>query len=262
MPELPDVEAIRNYVDATSLDKKIARVEVKSRRMLTVSGQKFRSRLKGTTLKSTSRRGKHLFVKTDKDLWITMHFGMTGDLKFVEDGSEEVAHGQVNIFFDGGQKLSYTSLRKLGRIGLTEDIDAYIKRKKLGPDADSISFGEFSDIVQKGKGGIKALLMNQKLVSGIGNIYSDEMLFQAGIHPESAASALGKADVRKLYDKMRRIFRTTIKRGADSDKYPSSYLLKSRRQGEECPGCSGKVKRETIAGRSSYFCPGCQRKIT
>jgi len=262
MPELPDVEAIKNYVDATSLDKKIARVEAKSDRMLTVSSRKFRSRLRGVTLKSTKRHGKHLFVKTDEDLWITMHFGMTGDLKFVEDGSEEVAHDQVNIFFDGGQKLSYTSWRKLGRIGITEDIESFIKEKKLGPDADSISFDEFRDILQKGKGGIKALLMNQKLVSGIGNLYSDEVLFQAGIHPESVAAALGKADVRKLYNKMKRIFRTTIKHGADSDKYPSSYLLKSRRQGKECPGCRGKVKRETIAGRSSYFCPDCQRKIT
>jgi len=262
MPELPDVEAIKNYVDATSLDKRIARVEVKSGRMLTVSSQEFRSRLRGATLESTRRRGKHLFIKTDAGVWITMHFGMTGDLKFFEDGGEEVAHDQVNIYFDGGQKLSYTSLRKLGRLGLAEDIDAFIKQKRLGPDADSISFGEFTNIMQRGTGGIKSLLMNQKLVSGIGNIYSDEMLFQAGIHPESAAAALGKADVRKLYDKMKRIFRTTIRRGADSDKYPSSYLLKSRRLGKECPGCRGKVERKTIAGRPSYFCPGCQRKIT
>jgi formamidopyrimidine-DNA glycosylase len=106
----------------------------------------------------------------------------------------------------------------------------------------------------------KAVLMDQKVIAGIGNVYSDEILFQARVNPKSRVDAMGEDLLRILFDAMRNVLRTAIDHGADPDRLPRDFLIHQRHAGGVCPVCGGKVRKETIAGRPSYFCPNCQRR--
>ena len=107
---------------------------------------------------------------------------------------------------------------------------------------------------------IKPALMNQKLIAGIGNLYADEILFQAGVHPETRADELSNADFGRLFRVMRRVLRIASDRLADVDRFPRGYLLPRRGEGEPCPACGRDMERVTVSGRTSVFCPGCQRR--
>jgi formamidopyrimidine-DNA glycosylase len=123
-----------------------------------------------------------------------------------------------------------------------------------------IHLEEFNRILKNSRGAVKTFLMNQKLIAGLGNIYSDEVLFQAGILPQARSGRMDENQVRKLYQAMRRVLKTTIRHRADPERFPRSYLIPRRKQGAECPRCSRRIKRIKINQRSAYFCPACQKQ--
>ena len=137
----------------------------------------------------------------------------------------------------------------MGKVGVLEDIGKFITGKKLGPDALDLGLKEFKEITNRGRGSIKSTLMNQKLIAGIGNVYSDEILFHAKIHPASDTDSLSDDKLKKIFQKMRTVMRMAIKRRADPEKFPSSYLLNRRHDGGKCPKCSGTVERTCQAAR-------------
>ena len=263
MPELPDVEYFRSYMNSTSLHKKIKKVEVKNSKVLgKVTAASLKKNLKGTKFQSTKRHGKNLFVELSNKKWLTMHFGMTGYLTYYKNNESVNNHVRILFNFSNGYHLAYNCIRMLGRVDLVDEPSAYIKKKKLGVDPFEyiLSFNDFLKLFRKRNGSIKAALMNQSILAGIGNIYSDEILFQSGIHPAVNVKKLKENELKDIYQKMNSILKKAISVNANPDELPRNYLLTHRNPGEDCPKCSGKIKRQTIGGRSSYFCNKHQKK--
>jgi formamidopyrimidine-DNA glycosylase len=259
MPELPDVETFRRYMDATSLHQAIEKVQVKSRKVLgSVSARKLQADLRGHEFGSTRRHGKYLLVHVDDNTWLTIHFGMTGRLKYFRDRQEEPAHARLIIRFDNGFHLAYDCQRQLGKVDLAKDAESFIQEKKLGPDALDLNVNAFVERLGRARGSIKAALMNQKIVAGIGNVYSDEILFQAGVHPKMQVGDVGEDALKRLFRVMKRVLRTTIDRQADPERLPDSYLIPHRGRDNSCPHCGNDLERIKISGRTAYYCPKCQ----
>ena len=184
MPELPDVEIFKRYLDATALDQKITRVSVQNRTVLRhISPQAIARKLKGRKLESSLRHGKFLFGQLDKNGSVIFHFGMTGFLKYFKHESEAPEHTRVRMDFSNGPFLAYVCPRMFGEVDYTTDVNKYINERGLGPDALALTSKEFKDRFAGKKNSIKSALMDQKLLAGIGNVYSDEILFQARVHP-------------------------------------------------------------------------------
>lgn len=261
MPELPDVAAFKKYLDATSLHQKISRVAVRDSRVLRcVSARKFRHVLNGSSFVSSERHGKNLLVELDSGSWLRLHFGMTGYLRYFSVHADEPQHTRALFSFARGFHLAYVCQRMLGCLLLCEGSLDFAKEQGLGPDALNLSLKQFRQIMKGQRGSLKTTLMNQKVIAGLGNIYSDEILFQAGLQPMARVGDLDDKDIGKLHQTMRRVLRTAINHDGDATKFPRSYLIHSRGEGEPCPRCFGQVVREKISQRSTYFCPACQQR--
>lgn len=258
MPEIPEVEGFRAIL-RKALRKKIKKVKVNSAEVLEkVSAKKLESELKGKEFENTRRHGKYLFSKIGKK-WIVLHFGMTGELEFIENFKKEPEYAKV-LFLFSKAALAYICPRKFGKIYLIEDKDKFIKEKDLGPDALGLDFKKFYKIMNEKKGMLKTALMDQSTICGIGNEYSDEICFQTDFHPETEVKNFEKKDWKKIYNKMKYILEKAIDKRRENENLPGTWILSHRKPGAECPGCNGKVKNKKVGGRSSYFCPSCQKK--
>src|SRR5437764_4237977 len=263
MPELPDVETLRRYLNATSLHQRIIGVDVGSAYILKgVSARELVRRLKGRCFESSRRHGKHLFVRADGDLWLRLHFGMTGSLQYFKREERAPRHTRVLFAFANGHRLAFEDQRKFGEVGLLKNIDEFLKKRGLGPDALDITFSQLREIFGKHRSAVKTILLNQKLIAGIGNIYADEILFRARIHPATQVSALKEKTVAKLFRAARDILKKAIDAKADMDRMPKSWLLPHRGRGGKCPRCGRELKSATIGGRTAWFCTHCQRRTS
>jgi formamidopyrimidine-DNA glycosylase len=225
-----------------------------------VSGRELARRLKGHCFESSRRHGKHLFVRAATDLWLRLHFGMTGSLRYFKHQEQAPKHTRVLFVFANVHRLAFEDQRKFGEVGLLKDVDEFLKKRALGPDAFDIRFPQFKEIFGKHRGAVKTILLNQKLIAGIGNIYADEILFRARIHPATQVSALKEKTVVKLFRATRDILKKAIEAKADMDRMPKSWLLPHRGKGGKCPRCGHELKSATIGGRTAWFCAHCQRK--
>lgn len=258
MPELPDIETYKRYVDSTSLYQQIAQVIVKDDSTLEVSPQTLRKHVKSKSFEETERIGKHLFLSV-ADEWLMMHFGMTGTLQYGNDEESTADHTHVLFRFNNGAHLAYNCQRKLGAIDLTESPDKFADEHNLGPDALDIELDDFRKILENKRGMIKSALMDQSAIAGVGNVWSDEVLYQTKIHPEKKITDLTDKQIKKLHQNMRRIFKTSIKNQAKVKSLPDHYLVGHREDGADCPDCGGQIKRIEISGRGCYICPECQK---
>jgi formamidopyrimidine-DNA glycosylase len=200
-------------------------------------------------------------VRADADLWLRLHFGMTGSLQYFKRGEQASKHTRVLFVFASTHCLAFEDQRKFGEVGLVKDVDEFLKKRALGPDALDLSLSLFRQIFEKHRGAVKAILLNQKLIAGIGNIYADEILFRARIHPATQVSALKEKTVAKLFRAARDILKRAIEAKADMDRMPKSWLLPHRGKGGKCPGCGRELKSATIGGRTAWFCTHCQKRI-
>jgi formamidopyrimidine-DNA glycosylase len=261
VPELPDLEVFKRYIDSTSLHQDIEKIEVKNGKVLGgVSAGGLKRGLEGRKFESTRRHGKHLFVELDDGGWLLLHFGMTGGLKYYRDAGEEPTHARVLISFANGYHLAFDDQRLFGTVDLIGDPDAFIAEKKLGLDPLDLDFPAFRERLAGRRGEIKAALMNQQVFAGIGNIYSDEILFQVRLHPRTSVRRLDGDALRDLHEQIRCVLHAAIERGANSGGLPDSFLLPHRREGEDCPRGNGNIQKTKAAGRTAYYCPACQPK--
>ena len=261
MPELPDVETFKRYFDATSLHQRVDNIDVRDAYILKgVSAHGLARRLKGRRFESTYRHGKHLFVRADHDLWLRLHFGMTGSLQYLKCQDHTPKYARVLFVFANNNRLAFEDQRKFGEIGLIEDVSEYLKKRALGRDALDIDLSQFRAIFRKHGGAVKTILLNQKLVAGIGNIYADEILFRTRVHPATQISSLSGKTVTKLFRATHYILKRAIEANADVALVPKSWLLPHRGKGGKCPGCGRKLRSATIGGRTAWFCAHCQRK--
>jgi len=259
MPELPDVEVIKHYLDSTSLHQTIEKVTVRNPKILgNVSPRVLREALTARKFQTTRRHGKYLLVHLDGGSWLTLHFGMTGRLEYFGDICEDPRYDRLRIDFVNGFHLAYVCQRMLGEVDLAEDAESFIKGKNLGPDAFGLDFTTFRNIIRGRRGAIKSTLMNQRRIAGIGNIYADEILFQTGLHPNTVPDRLDEEMLRRLFQGMKGVLQTAIDHHADSRRLPRTYVLRQRHKGGTCPRCKVELRRVKISGRTAYYCPRCQ----
>jgi formamidopyrimidine-DNA glycosylase len=259
MPELPDVEVFRRYMNATSLHQKIAGIEVDQDRVIqdiTPSG--LGKKLKGRQFERTRRHGKHMFACVDKEFWLMFHFGMTGFLKYFKRKEESPPHTRLLFHFENGYHLAYDNQRMLGKIQVVENAGDFVIKNKLGPDALDVSLSAFKNLIKGRRAAVKTFLMNQSMIAGIGNIYSDEILFQAEIHPNTLVKHLDGERIANLHKRMVQVLKTAIEKKADPDLLPADFLIPHRGRENICPRCGGDIKKIKVNSRGTYFCPRCQ----
>lgn len=260
MPELPDVELFRRGIEGYALHRPIVGLSLPNPELLDgISAAELRRRLEGRRFVSTRRHGKHLLLQVEGDGWLTLHFGMSGYPRFSAKGLPLPPYTRMAIGFAEGE-FAFVVPRKIGRIALVERPEQLIEERRLGIDAldPRLDRALFEDLA-RGNGMIKCRLMEQSIIAGIGNEYSDEILFQARLDPRRQAGAIAGAEMERLYRAMKRVLREAIERGAEPRRLPDEWLLPHRREGSNCPACGGKVLRLRLCGRSAYLCPACQR---
>ncbi len=258
MPELPEVEAFKNFFSRTSLNQKVSRILFSDQSMLEgIQGKHFEQKIEGFAFTECLRHGKYLFAKNNGDVFMVMHFGMTGSLMYREK-SEKPRYYKMALEFDRGC-LYYLSIRKLGKLSLTESIEDYKKQKRLGPDALQIGEGDFLKLASAKKGMVKTVFMDQSFVAGLGNIYADEICFQAAVRPRKKVHDCQRKEIKKLYRCMQHVLQTAIAAEADISRMPSLWLIRRREAGKPCPRCGKKITRMVLQGRGTYFCAHCQK---
>jgi formamidopyrimidine-DNA glycosylase len=261
MPELPEVETFKRYLDSTSLHQRITGIEVRDAYVLKrVSPRELARRLKGRRFENSSRHGKHLFVRAGNEVWLRLHFGMTGWLQYLKRDEETPTTARVLFRFANNRRLAFDDQRKFGEVELIKNVDEFLQRRCIGPDALDVDLSEFKTIFRKHRGAVKAILLNQQLIAGIGNLYADEILFRARMHPTTEAARLSDKDLTGLFRAMRHVLEKAIALKTDFNRLPKSWLLTHRGKRGRCPRCGRALKSATIGGRTSWFCAHCQKR--
>jgi formamidopyrimidine-DNA glycosylase len=271
MPELPEVEMRRRYLEASALNQPIELIEVEDHKLLTTPFDELSQALHGRSFTGTRRVGKNLFVLTDAPgVIVRMHFGMTGDLEYYHASADRPRHARIVFHFQTHFRLGFVCPRKFERVGLVDDIDAYLVRKKIAPDGLDIQPDELSQRVRRRKSMIKPVLLDQSTVAGLGNWIVDEVLFQARIHPEQVANTLTDKQLTDLHEAIRLVLETAIRAEATYRDFPKSFLIHSRAWDASphddpeahlfCPRCGTRIERSEVGGRTTYFCPQEQNR--
>ena len=236
MPELPDVEVTRRRVETACLGREITGVEVGDEAVVSLTSRgELEARLPGERFTAARRHGKFLFLELSGEgpRWLACHFGMTGSLVplAAEEAETLPEHARVVFRFEDGGALVFVCPRKFGYVEAVVSPEELIEDRELGPDALAVAAAELSGLLAGWSGSAKSLLVDQSKLAGIGNVYADEILFQAGIHPRRPAKELSEEERAAVHQALRRVLETAIERGAERDALPQDFLLPHRRPG-------------------------------
>jgi formamidopyrimidine-DNA glycosylase len=267
MPELPEVQTTVFGLNKKVLNRTFIDVWTDAKKLFkNISFLKFKKEIKGKKIKKIYRLGKNIIFELSGGYFMLVHQKMTGHLlydKWQEDKMNSFIH--VKFYLDNNKILALSDLRKFAKIELHKTRSLILN---LGPDPleKEFTFSRFKRVLKKGK--IKQVLMNQEVIAGIGNIYSDEILWQAKIHPEKDALKLSDKELKRIYGAMKIILKKGVKLGGTSiSDYRNIEGKKGkfgnvrkvyRKEGQKCPRCGSVIVRKKMGGRSAHFCPHCQ----
>ena len=273
MPELPEVETVRRGLEKLILGKKIASLDIRYPKMIKTDLDQFRKELPGQVILSMGRRGKYLlFYLSDKVL--ISHLRMEGKYFYYPDQVPERKHAHILIHFEDGGTLVYEDVRKFGTMELLapELLEAYFISKKLGPEPTEQDFdlGRFKRALKRSKKPIKSHLLDQTLVAGLGNIYVDEVLWRAKIHPFRSSNSLSSQEARKVHDETIKVLGQAVEKGGSTIRtYTNAFGEDGTMQefhqvydktGQACSRCGAIIEKIQLGGRGTHFCPKCQRR--
>ena len=261
MPELPEVEGYKVYIDSTALHKKITTFECRDNRLLKTSKSNFEKYLIHEELTSTKRIGKYLFLKTSGKKILVMHFGMTGRPNYYKEKDDRPKYGHIVLTFENGFHFAFECKRKFGWWDLIDSIEAYKKDKKLSDDARDLSWDDFRTSIHNRKTFIKAVLMDQSVAAGIGNWMADDILYQSKIHPEVKAQDLSEKNIETIFNVMKKVIEVAIENDAHYDDFPKDFLIHFRKEGAKCFHTGAEIQKIKVGGRSTYFSPEWQKMI-
>lgn len=274
MPELPEVEHVVRALRPVVTGRRILAAELNLKRIAPeISRGSFNLRLRNALITGVGRRGKYILFELEQGQMLTTHLRMTG--KFVSLTADESLppYAHVVFYLDDERRLVFCDMRQFGRMRLIRDTGRLPKElATLAPEPLSDEFTEeyFLETLSRSRRSLKQLLLDQTRVLGLGNIYAVEALFLAGINPMKPANRLSKPRARKLYQAIRQILHEAIEAGStlriDLSDGNSSYIGTSERfwrvyerEGEPCVNCGTRVRRVVHGGRSTYYCPRCQK---
>lgn len=267
MPELPEVETIRRDLEPLLLGSTIVGVEVFwPRSIARPSAHEFEELITGRTFLRLDRRGKYLIFLLSGGWNLIIHLAMTGRLLFNQ--AERDKHTRAIFHLEDGHNLLFVNMRKFGRLYLVKDAEEVVGR--LGPEPLEPEFTPqlFAHLLANRGGALKPLLLNQRFLAGLGNIYTDEALFIAGLHPQRRADTLNPKEIKRLYEAIRLVLEEGLKDGGTTltayrrpseEKGKHQERLQVFRRTGPCPRCGATIERIVLGGRGTYFCPHCQR---
>ena len=267
MPEIADLEAIRHYLMPRIDGLAVTAVETPVPWLVRTGADGLRS-IEGHRFVEIRRLGKFLLFVLDDDRVLAVNAMLTGRFHWTPSDAKRPGRLAVVIGFDGGHELRYSDARQMGRFYLVRQdaLQEVPQIPKLGPDAMELDEAEFVELFMKRRGQIKNVLTNQEVLAGIGNAYSDEILWEAGIHPHRRRSDLTEEDMRRLYTSMR----TTIERaiviveetveaeGLGKKEEWREHLLVHHRADDPCARCGSKIRGQTKGGSETNYCVTCQ----
>lgn len=259
MPELPDVEHMRRVWARHGAGRTVERVVTLDPAIVrNASPNEVDSVTRGHRLEEPERIGKWMIAPSTGPS-LLLHFGMIGDIGWAPTADGRHRHDRLIVELDRGE-LRYRNMRKLGGVWLARDADeTKAITGALGPDALSLSSRELMDLLTRRRGMIKAALLDQTFVSGVGNLVADEVLWHARVHPARRIQGLNPEERRRIHSQMRRVLnRWTEGYGS----LPRGWLIHSRGLDHPCPRCGTLLSRTVVGGRTTYFCPRCQREET
>jgi formamidopyrimidine-DNA glycosylase len=219
-----------------------------------VPAKALRDAVAGRRFVGTERRGKNLLVQTDGGPWVAMHFGMTGHLESLDAGDPRPKQDRVEFVFADAGRLAFVVQRRFGGVRLVPDPEAFFAGKKLGPDALTLKPRQVAELLGRRRGAVKGVLMDQSVIAGLGNLYADEVLFQAGVNPKRRVEDLSVEELRRIGEQTGKVLRKAIEAHVEARRMPDTWLLRHRREGEVCPLAGGTVRRTKVAGRTTYYC--------
>jgi formamidopyrimidine-DNA glycosylase len=275
MPELPEVETTARGLRGRILGKRIVGAGAMDwpRMLPNATPELVEAAVRGRTVELVDRRGKYLILGLSDDRWVLIHRKMSGNLVVQDAGSPgPVRHTHLVVRFDDGMELHFVDPRKFGRIYLftgRSELDRFLA-ERLGPEplAD-LTEARLRALLQRRRGRLKSLLLDQRFLAGIGNLYADEILWEARLHPERSAASLTPRERGRLLQAIRRVLGDAIERrgtsfstyvdaaGASGDN--QDYLRVYGRAGFPCPRCGRPIERRVIAQRGTWLCPRCQK---
>lgn len=258
MPELPEVEGYKIYIDNTALHKTITSFECRDNRLLKTSKTEFEKYLIGNAFTETQRIGKYLFIKTSGEKILVMHFGMTGRPNYYKEKEDRPKFGHIVLSFENGFHFAFENKRKFGWWDLIDSIETYKTERKLSDDARDLSLEDFKTSLSLRKTFIKAVLMDQSVAAGVGNWMADEILYQAKIHPMQKVSDMSAKDIEQVFNAMKKVIEVAIANDAHYPDFPDDFLIHRRKEGETCFHTSAEIQKIKVGGRSTYFSPKWQ----
>jgi formamidopyrimidine-DNA glycosylase len=290
MPELPEVETVCRQLDPELAGRRIERLEVLDERWCRpVPPQRLEKAIEDRTIRGLGRRGKYLLLHLDGEQTLVMHLRMTGNLVLIEDGgaldpsegrrlyegerSTSERHLRARFTLDDGRELWFTDPRRFGEAFLLDDADFEGRFESLGvePLSEEFTVETLGEIAAERIVPLKSFLLDQSGVAGVGNIYADEALFRARLHPLSPAGSMRPEHHEALREGIIAALEAGIDGGGASiDDYRDGRGERGRmqdeflvhtREGEPCPRCDGTIVRIVVAGRSTYYCPSCQVRL-
>lgn len=274
MPELPEVETIAADLRPHLVGRTIVRCELNFPTIVRhPEPEIFVVSVAGMRIESVRRRGKYIMLELGNELLLVVHLGMTGQLRLVPAETPMLKHTHAVFTLDDGRHLRYRDPRRFGRLllGTEESLLAARKMPRLGPEPIDPGFapGELYDRLRRRRTSLKAVLLDQAAVAGVGNIYADESLHKARLRPDRIAATVGRRSAARLHESLRESLATAIlNRGSSVDTYRDAWgelggqqekLLVYGRAGEPCFTCGRPLSVIHIAGRTTVFCRRCQR---
>jgi formamidopyrimidine-DNA glycosylase len=268
MPELPEVTTVVRQLKDKILHKAIKDIIIYDARVIKgISPKKFKNMVKGKTVKDVLRRGKVIVIKLEDNLYLVLHLRISG---WIMISQSQEKHVRVIFEFPKNILMNFCDSRVLGHIKLTDDWQNLPLIKSMGPEPLKIKKKEFIELFKNKKAKIKPLLLDQRFIAGIGNIYAQEALFCSGIHPEAIAGKVSPERIAKLHGCMIKILKKAIEnKGSSVDSYRppdgqennyEKFLKVYGREGDVCNLCKSAIKKKAIGGRGTCFCPKCQKK--
>ncbi len=272
MPELPEVETVVRGLRNRIVGWELSRVEVRQEKCLAGCKRALADLLRKKKVLAVERRGKNIILCLTGGGALFVHLGMSGRLRVLPRGLPREKHTHLLFsFLNQGDQLRFIDPRRFGRVFWEgEKKGKWISLSRLGPEPLEIPLSEFVARVRARRREIKPLLLDQHFLAGVGNIYADECLHRAAIHPRRRSDSLSGKTLSRLHRAVQEVLKEAIEAGGssvrsyvDSDGSVGGYQHSLRvygREGEPCPSCAGGIVREIVGGRSSFYCPRCQRK--
>jgi formamidopyrimidine-DNA glycosylase len=263
MPELPEVEAARRLAERVLARRRIADVAARLDPVVfeNAGPRALVRALRGRRVEAVRRKGKHFWLELDRRPWPLMHFGMTGWLFAYRDVAERPRHWRLELLADDGRRLCFSDARRFGRVRLQHDPPNEPPVSQLGFDVlDALPpLKILAELLSRRRAPVKAVLLDQSLFAGVGNWIADEVLYQAGVAPHRPAASLTRDEVARLRTRLSAVVRHAVKVGADSERFPRTWLFHRRWDAKQPPGAPEVIRRETIAGRTAAWVPARQK---